>query len=104
MELSTILIEMEPCRLSEFEVNGKKLFTTKENGVVLSKTTMKNVLDKLPGVAGYYYQKGNCIYWFLLVAYYVYDGKDGLATVLWSGRAKDITSEKMENILSIPGA
>ena len=26
-----------------------------------------------------------------------------LATVLWSGRAKDITSEKMENILSIPG-
>ena len=27
-----------------------------------------------------------------------------LATVLWSGRAKDITSEKMENILSIPGA
>ena len=39
----------------EFVVNGK-LFTTNENGVVLSKTTMK-MLDKLPG-SWYYYQNG----------------------------------------------
>ena len=40
----------------EFVVNGK-LFTTNENGVVLSKTTMKNGWTNCQG-SWYYYQNG----------------------------------------------
>ena len=56
----------------EFVVNGK-LFTTNENGVVLSKTTMKNGWTNCQG-SWYYYQNG-IAYTGFVGAYYVIDGK-----------------------------
>ena len=84
----------------EFVVNGK-LFTTNENGVVLSKTTMKNGWTNCR-VAGIIIKMELHILVLLVPTMLLM--VRWLATVLWSGRAKDITSEKMENILSIPGA
>ena len=56
----------------EFVVN-EKLFTTNENGVVLSKTTMKNGWTNCQG-SWYYYQNG-IAYTGFVGAYYVIDGK-----------------------------